>query len=104
QLRDDGLVRVRVEAERLLRIYDRAQSDDKVIASRIEALIASLPQPDRLERIRTLAQIQRWQMEDGELQAELDTLVARLEPHEADQVVEMTQHEIPAAWEIGHAL
>jgi hypothetical protein len=100
----DALVRVRVETERLIRIYDKARPDDATTIQRLQSVLESLPQPDRIERIRALAQVQRWEMDDGKLQAELDELITALEADEVDVVVELMDHELPAAWEIGHAL
>jgi len=100
----EPLVRVRVETERLLRIYDKARPDDAAMIERLKSVLSKLPPPDSIERIRTLAQIQRWEMEDGELQAQLDKLVAVLSVDQVDVVTGLLNQELPAAWEIGHAL
>jgi len=103
-LQKDALLRVRVETERLLRIYDKARPDDAAIIQRLQSVLAGLPAPDTIERIRTLAHFQRWDLGDGELQQQLDELVAVVKVDDIGIVVDLMNAELPAAWEIGHAL
>jgi hypothetical protein len=99
-----GRIRVRAEVEKLLRLCERHEPDQAAAAERLEALLQRLPPADALERIQVLAGLQRWDDREGQLQGELDGLVATLAPSEVVAVVDLLDSDIPAAWEIGHAL
>jgi hypothetical protein len=102
--RGDSLWRVRAEVDRLLRIYSRAKPDDTAMAERLQSVLDRLPIASRMDRVRVLAMTQRWEAEEGKLQAELDELIANLDSQEVDTLLQLLMSEVPAAWEIGHAL
>jgi hypothetical protein len=103
-LHGDSLGGVRAEVDRLLRIYSRARPDDTAMVERLQSVLDRLPRANRMDRVRVLAGTQRWDSEEGTLQAELDELIANLDSPEMDALLQLLTGEVPAAWEIGHAV
>ncbi len=104
RLRGAALVRLRTEAERLMGIYDRHVPENKMAVDRLQVLIEALPEASRLERLNVLTRLQRWDMGEGEFQPRLDEAIRSLDRSELSSALTLLDQELPAAWELGHAL
>ncbi|HEV7938963.1 MAG TPA: hypothetical protein VGP18_13185 [Solirubrobacteraceae bacterium] len=104
QLRGGSLRRLRSEAEQLLSLHTRIEKGDPEVVERVNALLAKLPAPTKLEELAVLAHLPRWDLGKGELQERIDTATAGLAADEVPNVLEMLNEALPAAWEIGRTL
>ncbi len=104
-LGDESLRRVRAEAERLMSLYDRHEQEDRRVREQLAALLDRLPPPSPAEQVRVLGQLRRWDIGEGELQRRMLEAIGAV--GELDRRVladEVLAAELPAAWELGHAL
>lgn len=104
-LQGPGLQRLRTDAEHLLSMYDRHKQEDRQVVERLDALLARLPTPTGIEHLQVLVHLRRWDLGEGELQTRIDAAVAGLaEEVDRSSMLGLLEQELPAAWELGHAL
>ncbi len=104
QLQGSASRRLRSEAEQLLSLHARVEKGDPEVIEHVNALLAKLPAPTKLEELAVLAHLPRWDLGEGELQDRIESAIAWLVDHEVPDVIEMFKEALPAAWEIGRAL
>jgi hypothetical protein len=105
RLRGRALQRLRTEAEHILSLYQRHRRDERRIVERLEALLARLPDPTRVEELQVLVHLRRWDLEDGVLQSRVERAVATLasDTERESTLALLSESNLPAAWELGRA-
>ncbi len=103
-LRGLALRKLRIEAEHLLRLYERRKPDQRYLVERLEALLRRLPTPSKIEELQVLVRLRRWDFADGELQSRVSAAVDALESEAGRQsAFALLNEDLPAAWELGNA-
>jgi len=97
--------RLRSEVEHLIHLKERHPRNDGVLKA-LRRLTSRLPSPTPLETIRVLSSLRRWDFLDGELRDRMMEAVENLGTPERRRealVAVLSEPELPAAWELGHA-
>jgi hypothetical protein len=106
RLEGSSLRRLRQSAEHVVSMLERYPSQDNLVVERIRALLDRLPAPSELDELEVLIHLNRWRLGEGELQRRVDELVQSLtsEVQKRTLLDLLSEADLPAAWELGHAL
>jgi hypothetical protein len=102
----EALRQLRVDIEQLSSMYSQQDDtdEDRVIVGALEALRNRLPPPDHRDELFVLLQLRQWDLEEGALQQRVSEAVRQLPQEDRIGLINLLDHEVPAAWELGRAL
>lgn len=104
RMRPSGLQKVRAQVEHLASLFEQVETND----SRVEGLQVFRsnlpPADDPFEDLEVAVRLQRWEFAEGELKARVEAALRALDASDRNRVFELLRTDIPAAWELGHAI
>ena len=103
-LPENGLRRVRTEVAHLEGLFQRVTNVEGRQAG-LDLLVAELPNPTKLEELRSLVHTRRWDLEEGELQRRITDVAQTISTEQGTEpLLALFANELPAAFELGRSL
>jgi hypothetical protein len=103
-MRPSGLQKVRAQVEHLASLFERVETTDDQIEGLQEFRSNLPPADDPFEDLEVVARLQRWDFGEGELKNRVEAALRALDASDRGRVLDLMSINIPAAWELGHAI
>ena len=104
ELRGDARRRLRACAEHLVSLHERHGPEDHRVRDRLVAVLERLPTSTPDEQLQVLAEVRRWDLEEGELEERIVTTLRALPGpvNRRELILRLVgERDVPAAWELG---